>query len=156
MLFIDLKKLKIVKDFHYNTVEREIKFNLDESVVAQSDALIGIFQEMIKPSPLAVSYIVDIQGEGLASDDEAYYFITAVNAICSIFFANMIKEDGRKREHRFDVPENLQIIKTSRSIMKKAINQQTINDVFNLTIKYKDLIYILCDEKTAQEDESDA
>ena len=59
----------------------------------------------------------------------------------------MIKEDGRKREHRFDVPEKLQSAKINRSALKKAINQQTINDVFNLIIRYKDLVYILCDEK---------
>lgn len=152
MLFIDLNKLKIIKDFHFHIASAELDFDVDKSVVAQSDSLIDTFKTLIVPSPVAISYDLTIRGEGVATDEEAEDFLSAVNVISVIFFANMITEDGRQREHRLDVPEKLLPVKISKSIMKKAVNQKTINDVFNLTIRYKDLIYILCDEKTISED----
>jgi len=152
MFFIDLNQLKIIKEFHFNTVSREIVFDLEQSVIKQANELVEVFQSMIEKSPIAVNYEIIIKGEGTANEDEIYCFLSAVNAITTIFFANMILDGGRQREHRFDVPEKLLASKVSRSTLKRAVNQQTINDVFNLTIKYKDLIYILCDEKEGSHD----
>ena len=157
MLFIDLKNLKIIKDYHYETIARELVFDINAPLMAQSDEIVKFCEEMIKPCGISVLYDITIAAdESLATNEEANDFISATNFLVGIFFANMIKEDGRKREHRFDVPEKLQVAKVNRSTMKKAINQQTINDVFNLVIHYKDLTYILCDEKEAKEEESDA
>ena len=148
MLFLDLNKLKIIKDYNYETHAGEVIVNIDEPLMAQSEPLVKYFQNFIQPCGISVLYDITIAAdETSATEDEAEDFVSVTNFLVGIFFANMIKEDGRKREHRFDVPEKLQPAKVSRSTLKKAINQQTINDVFNLTIRYKDLVYILCDEK---------
>lgn len=157
MLFVDLEKLKIIKDFHYETVTREFSFNIDAPLMAQSDPLIEMFEKMIKPCGIPVLYDITIKAdESTATDEETESFISVTNFLVGLFFAGMIKSDGRKREHRFDVPERLQAVKVNRSAMKKAINQQTINDRFNFVIHYKDLTYVLCDEKQAKEEESNA
>ena len=157
MLFIDLKDLKIIKDFHYETIARELVFDINAPLMAQSDKVVAFFEEMIKPCGISVLYDITIDAEeSLATDEEVDSFISVTNFLVGLFFASMIKSDGRKREHRFDVPEKLQVAKVNRSTMKKAINQQTIDDVFNLVIHYKDLTYILCDEKEAKEEVADA
>lgn len=148
MLFVDLNKMKIIKDFNYETRTGVITLNINEPLMAQSEPLVKNFQDLIKPCGISVLYDITIDAdETPATDDEAEDFISVTNFLVGIFFANMIKEDGRKREHRFDVPEKLQPAKVNRSVMKKAVNQQTVNNVFNLVIRYKDLTYILCDEK---------
>ena len=157
MLFIDLEKLKIIKDFHYETIARELQFDINAPLMAQSDSVVDFFVEAIKPCGISVLYDITIASDDtLATEEEAHSFISVVNFLVGIFFANMIKENGRKREHRFDVPEKLIPAKVNRSTMKKAVNQQTINDVFNLIIRYKDLTYTLCDEKEVKEEQSDA
>ena len=157
MLFIDLNKLKIIKEFNYKTQASEINLSFKDSFMSQSKMVVDYMQQLIIPSGLAISYDITINSNGgVASDEETEEFISIVNFLISVFFANMIQEDGRKREHRFDVPEKLQPVKVSRSIMKKAVNQKTINDIFNLTIHYKDLTYILCDEKEVKEEVTDA
>lgn len=148
MLFVDLNKMKIIKDFNYETRIGVIALNINEPLMAQSEPLVKKFQDFIKPCGISVLYDITIDAdETPATEDEAEDFVSVTNFLVGIFFANMIKEEGRKREHRFDVPEKLQPAKVNRSIMKKAVNQQTINNVFNLIIRYKDLTYILCDEK---------
>lgn len=148
MLFVDLNKMKIIKDFNYETRTNMIVLDINQPLMAQSEPLVKTFQSLIKPCGISVLYDITIDAdETPATDDEAEDFVSVTNFLVGIFFANMIKDDGRKREHRFDVPEKLQAAKVNRSIMKKAVNQQTINNVFNLIIRYKDLTYILCDEK---------
>lgn len=157
MLFADLKKLKIIKDYHYQTQAGELNLDIDAPLMAQSDDVVNFMQQIIVPCGIPVLYDITISSDdSIATDDEAESFISIANFLIGIFFANMIKPDGRVREHRFDVPERMQAIKVNRSTLKKAINQQTINDVFNLQIHYKDLIYILCDEKEVKEEVIDA
>lgn len=148
MLFLDLNKLKIIKDYNYETRAGEIVVNIDEPLMAQSEPLVRYFQNFIQPCGISVLYDITIDAdETPATEDEAEDFVSVTNFLVGIFFANMIKEEGRKREHRFDVPQKLLAAKINRSTLKKAVNQQTINNVFNLIIRYKDLTYILCDEK---------
>ena len=157
MLFIDLENLKIIKDYHYETVVQTIDFDFEnQSLKTCSDGIIDDIEKMIKHSPLAISYEIRINSdEGIATDQEADDFLSAVNAIMMVFFANLITNDGRKREHRLDVPSRLTPVKISRLALKRAINQKTINDVFNVTITYKDLIYKLCDEKEMKGESDD-
>lgn len=153
MLFIDLNKMKIVKDYQYKIVSREIDFDFeDQPLKKKTETIIDLCEEMIQPSPLSISYEIHLAGEGVTTESEADDFLSVVNMISMVFFANMITDEGRKREHRLDVPQKLLAVKTSRLTLKKAINQKTVNDVFNLTIYYKDLIYKLCDEKELPND----
>ena len=156
MLFIDLNRIKIIKEYHYDTVSRNIDFDFErQPLLSKSDYLVNLFQEIIKPSSKAISYEIRINGDGEATEREIDEFLSTVNMIIMIFFANMIKDEGRKREHRLDVPEKLMPVKVSRIALKKAVNQKTVNDIFNLTIYYKDLIYKLCDEKEMKGESDD-
>lgn len=148
MLFLDLNKLKIIKDYHYQTQAGVLLLNIEAPLMAQSAKVIEFMQKIIVPCGVPVLYDITINAsEGIATEDEADSFISVTNFLISIFFSNMIKPDGRRREHRFDVPQKLLAAKVNRSTLKKAVNQQTINDTFNIIFRYKDLIYILCDEK---------
>lgn len=148
MLFLDLNKLKIIKDYHYRTQAGALLLNIEAPLMAQSAKVIEFMQKIIVPCGVPVLYDITISAsEGIATEDEADSFISVTNFLISIFFSNMIKPDGRRREHRFDVPQKLLAAKVNRSTLKKAVNQQTINDTFNIIFRYKDLIYILCDEK---------
>ena len=153
MLFVDLDKIKIVKEYHFETAATTIDFDIDASLMAQSEGLVDTFQKLIHPCRQPILYEVYIRSEGQATDEEIDSFLSAVNVITMVFFANMTKDGGRKREHRLDVPPRLMPVKVGRLTLKKAINQQTVNDVFNLTIHYKDLIYCLCDEKDMKGEE---
>lgn len=156
MLFIDLNKMKIIKDYQFKLVSREVDFDFENQPLRnKTETIVNLCQEMIQPSSLSVSYEIHILGEGTANELEIDDFLSVVNMISMVFFANMIEDKGRKREHRLDVPQKLLAVKTSRLTLKKAINQKTINDVFNLTIYYKDLIYKLCDEKELKGESDD-
>lgn len=142
MLFIDFEKLKIIKDFHFTTIEKEL--NLENlTILEMKDETEEFFKDFIKVDPLAVSYVIDIK----TSEPTPEFFVSMINIINSIFFNKMITEKGWKREYRLDVPEKLKGLHCNMSLIKKACNTKTINNVFNLTIKCGEFIYYLCDEK---------
>lgn len=142
MLFVNFEHLKIIKDFHYTTIEREL--NLENlTILEMRDKTKEFFKEFIKVDPLAVSYVINIKTNELTPE----FFLSIVNIINSIFFNKMITEEGWKREYRLDVPEKLKGLHANMSLIKKACNVKTVNNVFNLTIKCGDFIYYLCDEK---------
>jgi len=154
MLFINLVDNKIIKDFKYTTKEISATINFNSAVSEAKKAFETALSQIISQDPLAVHYIVDIEGEGNATDEEIVNFLSIVNVGCAVFFGLLTQSDRREREWRLDVPSNLMGIKTSRSLMKKAVNYKTVNDVFNFTIKYKDLFFTLCDEKEDSKDDA--
>ena len=70
-----------------------------------------------------------------------------MNVATACFFAQFVEKEGRKRERRLDVPDNLKALKVNMTLLKRAINHQTKADLFNLMIHYKDLTFVMCDEK---------
>lgn len=153
MLFIDLEKNKVIKEFKFTT--KEIATRIDfEAAVSESKKVFGTaFSSIISQDALAVNYILNIEDEGTATDEEANNFLCIVNVACVEFFRLITLDIPREREYRLDVPKNLKCVKTSMSLLKKAINHKTVNNIFNLTIKYKDLFFVLCDEKDIEEQE---
>lgn len=143
MYFIDFEHLKVVKDFHYTTIERELNITEDSSLLEMQDQILHFVKEIIDLNPLAVNYVIDVTEQNPSAD----FMLTITNIITAIFFNNIITDKGWKREYRLDVPEKLKGLHTSMSSIKKAVNRETINHVFNLTIKCGDFIYYLCDEK---------
>ena len=146
MLFINLKDNKIIKEFKYTTREISAKINFEGAVSETKKAFESALSQIISQDPLVVHYIINIDGEGLATEDEANNFLSIVNVGCIVFFNLLTQTDKREREYRLDVPQSLKNIKVSMSLLKRAVNNKTINDVFNFTIKYKDLFFVLCDE----------
>ena len=70
-------------------------------------------------------------------------FESAVKLILAAAFEAITSKDGRKRERRLDVPENLKTLNCNMSLLKNAINYQTTVDKFQIEIYGGDLRFIL-------------
>lgn len=157
MLFVDLDKLKITKNYNFLTESRVIgDSQLLQGTLAQvKDAVKIASQEMLATKPaIECVYNFVIEGEGEASEDEAADFLVVVNAIIGSFFSVLVKSEARERQYRLDVPARLKGLKINYGTLKKAVNNQTMTDVFNLTVEYKDLKYVLVDEKFVESNEA--
>lgn len=151
MLFVDLVNFKIKKEFQFQNIG--ILISLPENFTLQDvknavDAQLPKFFEL-KPA-IGCNYEIFIKtadGEASASEEQARDFLSIVNVATACFFAQFVEKDGRKRERRLDVPDNLKALKVNMTLLKRAINHQTKADLFNLMIHYKDLTFVMCDEK---------
>ena len=153
MYFIDLEKLRIKKESHYETQH----FYIKDDIIANDkysfcrmkdiiDATITNTQLLESKYPCVYEIEIAKQG-GEKIDDEEQKFLSAVNICLSTFFRHFITSEVRDRERRLDVPDKLKSLKCPMGIVKRMTNNQTIRDHFNFIIKYDDLIYILADEK---------
>ena len=72
-------------------------------------------------------------------------FESAVKLILAAAFETILVDTkkGRPRERRLDVPENLKTLNCNMSLLKNAINYQTLVDKFQIEIYSGDLKYIL-------------
>ena len=151
MLFVDLDKLKIIKTYNYQTFTTLVNdIDMQHGTIKSiKDAVQIATQEWWETQPaLEAAYTIIIDGEGEASEEEAENFLVVVNTIVAQFFQDFIKMGvGRPRERRLDVPEKIKPLKMNLSTLKRAVNFKTHTDQFNLIIKYKDLVYMLVDEK---------
>lgn len=148
MLFVDFNELKIIKEFNYNTEEYTLACSPDASVLTLSTQINALLQSVVKHEPIAVHYIIHFDDTTTATEEEdEEMFLTIVNTTLAGFFRLMTTTEPRKRDYRLDVAEKLKGVHASYSLLKRAINNHTVNDVFNLTITYKNLIFYLCDEK---------
>lgn len=143
MLFINLDKMKPIKEYHYQTFEYDITIDAAKSLQEMKQdieaALAHIFDE--KPA-IAALYHININSE--ASEEQ---FISIINLIFVVFFNLLINNEGRKRERRLDIPAALTTVHTSASLLKRAINAQTKVDLFNVEISCGDMHYIMIDSK---------
>ena len=159
MYFLDLEDLKIIKSYKFENVGvagnidimnsnlLELKNHFD----TQTDILFASVNNAIET---CFYYYIGEQNNMLcATDEETEAFLGAVNIILTSFFNHIILDEGRKREHRLGVPEKISQIKMSYSLLKKAINQKTKINKFNIIIQYKDLTYSLCDGDKIEEKE---
>lgn len=148
MLFVDFNNLKIIKDFNYHTEEYSLMYNAGGSLTETSQQIKTLLERVIKHEALATYYIIHFEDDVEWNEEETENnFIGVVNTTLMNFFKIMTDPQKRQREYRLDVPDKLKGLHMSYSLLKKAINQNNINDIFNITITYKDLVYILCDEK---------
>lgn len=151
MLFVDLVNFKIKKEFQFQNIG--ILVSLPENFTLQDvknavDAQLPKFFEL-KPA-IGCNYEIFIKtadGEASATEEQARDFLSIVNVATACFFAQFVEKEGRKRERRLDVPDNLKALKVNMTLLKRAINNQTKADLFNLMIHYKDLTFVMCDEK---------
>lgn len=156
MRFIDLKSLKVVRDYVCKTQEVEIDLpNQREIPIKTIQELVyaALSDKYIK-TELAVEYKIifttpkdffDFDEENI--DDGYDIFTSMVNITLAIFFNNFILDEGRKRERRLDVPESLKkYARVNFSLLKKAINTKTYSDKFHLTIEWGRYTYQLLDQ----------
>lgn len=157
MLFADLDKLKIIKTYNYNKESIVIG---DESLLQGTLAQIGFAaknasQELLSSTPaIECVYEFVIAGDGVATEDEAADFLVVVNVIIGQFFNCFTTAEPRDRQYRLDVAPKLKTLKMNFGTLKKAINNKTVADKFNLIVKYKDLVFMLVDEKTTEPSET--
>lgn len=155
MYFINLDKLKIVKGYNFETREEDLITDLPNTGIKKLSLMAKeAAEKMCTVLPaIECNYVFNINPDdtSAADDLDAEDFLTAVNVIISAFFEVITTEQKRDREYRLDVPGKLKGIKMSLSTLKKAINSKTIVDNFNLTVHYKDLVFVLCDEKEIEE-----
>ena len=151
MLFVDLVNFKIKKEFQFQNIG--ILVSLPENFTLQDvknavDAQLPKFFEL-KPA-IGGNYEIFMKtadGEASATEEQARDFLSIVNVATACFFAQFVEKEGRKRERRLDVPDNLKALKVNMTLLNRAINHQTKADLFNLMIHYKDLTFVMCDEK---------
>lgn len=156
MLFLNLDKLKIHKSYRHQTFTVEINEPglvtgaIGHMKVAAENALHESFD--VLPAIDAL-YEITICGDGEANDEEIDGFLSATTIITRAFFSRILIKEGRARERRLDVPENLKVMNANMSIIKEAVNSKTLIDNFNLHIVYKDLHYWLIDTKELENSE---
>lgn len=150
MLFIDLAKMKIIKDFNFKNESISFMFDPFSSVsVLKRQLTVAIEKLLSKPQPIECLYTIEVNSDDntVADDEDTGDFLTLVNIIDAVFFDVLCTNERRDREWRLDVPPTLKNLKISMGQLKNAVNYKTKIDKFNLVVKYKDLTYTLCDEK---------
>lgn len=151
MYFIDLNKLKIEKDYHYQTYSIRVELNPDMSaatiLASLKEQLINLFAE--KPA-LAVVYQIEM---AVSEEIDVETFLSLVNLTNTAFFSLFITNEGRKRERRLDVPDNLKLAHVNLGPLKKAINAATVTDRFNVEINCGELSYLMADTNKNDEGE---
>lgn len=146
MEYINLKNLKIESTQPDDKIEAcmtMVSYDDLKSMVEQFPAMEAAVKKVVdtidRPSrPHRFEFEV-ISAESL--DEDA--FESAVKLITAAFFGIIVGDKGRKRERRLDVPENLKTLNCNMSLLKCAINYQTVVDKFQLEIFSGDLRFIL-------------
>lgn len=146
MEYINLKNLKIESTQPDDKIEAcvtMVSYDDLKSMVEQFPAMEVAVKKVVdtidRPSrPHRFEFEV-ISAEPL--DEDA--FESAVKLITAAFFGVIVGDKGRKRERRLDVPENLKTLNCNMSLLKCAINYQTVVDKFQLEIFSGDLRFIL-------------
>lgn len=146
MEYINLKNLKIESTQPDDKIEAcmtMVSYDDLKSMVEQFPAMEAAVKKVVdtidRPSrPHRFEFEV-ISAESL--DENA--FESAVKLITAAFFGIIVGDKGRKRERRLDVPENLKTLNCNMSLLKCAINYQTVVDKFQLEIFSGDLRFIL-------------
>ena len=146
MEYINLKNLKIESTQPDDKIEAcmtMVSYDDLKSMVEQFPVMEAAVKKVVdtidRPSrPHRFEFEV-ISAESL--DEDA--FESAVKLITAAFFGVIVGDKGRKRERRLDVPENLKTLNCNMSLLKCAINYQTVVDKFQLEIFSGDLRFIL-------------
>ena len=145
MFFIDLDKLEIVESNDCSIVSEKIEINTDDATTIIASKAREICDKLLNKNKWNKPVIFNVILDSAKMNQED--FVSTVNIFNAVFFEKIVIHKGRKRERRLDVPKNLFSIHISAGLLKKAINNQTKVDKFNLTIRCNDLCYYMIDEK---------
>lgn len=145
MQFVDLDKLTIeelTEDMNLMVYHGVVE-HIDDRAIANQwpitrDAVKKVLDEVDKTwRPHKFEF------EVVGDDLDEYAFESAVKLILTAVFEVMHCPKGRKRERRLDVPTKLKTLNCNMSLLKNAINYQTLVDKFQIEVVHKDLRYIL-------------
>lgn len=146
MLFIDLEKLKIVKELRYQTFETEMSFGVNDAAAKiKAEAKKVAARLLAQHASVAAKYVINVRTDKVPFAED---IISYVNIITAAFFEEFVLTGGRPRERRLDIPQELQCAHISAGLLKRAVNTKTVTDVFNLEINVNDTFhYTLVDKK---------
>ena len=150
MLFIDLNKLKIIKEFNFLNYQGYIKLNKEDSMLKNTAIIKEVCTKLCEEKPaIGACYRIELDVNDATEED----FIGLVNLTTAVFFECFVKTGGRSRERRLDIPEKLTCAHISAGLLKRAVNTKTVTDVFNLVIDCGDFHYIMLDTKETEANE---
>lgn len=137
MYFVNLKTLEIEKHFNYKTKELELSLLPTDTIFDIKEKSRNILDHFFDETELETFFHLDLTSGPINDPEDAEaFFTTAVNVFSAVFFDCMCIPKGRNRERRLDVPENLKVLATNMSLVKRAINMQTYYNSFHLQIDW--------------------
>lgn len=143
MNILNLDAMKIEKADHLTCFEANLEVNPHEPLCFLREHIsadLRSFLSTVHEEPACLEIKLNSAAE-MGEDD----FLSLTNTIVALFFTLIIKNLGRDRERRLDVPAKLTECHMSSGMLKKAINHQTQLNKFNLSICWKDYHYELCE-----------
>lgn len=146
MNFVDLNKLQIVNTEEYKVKYNHVLIDLTTSAIKLKNYFIDLWKDIITEDSIdnPVGYKLDIDTHNSIDEQD---FISLINLATFTFFQVLVQVRGRKREHRLDVPASLSKLHISASTLKRAVNYQTLNNIFNLEIQCKGYTYSMVDQE---------
>ena len=147
--YLDLTDLKIKSITKGNeivakgvNIEINEDMSINEMTLVSKEAVKSILKNL-DPNKI-YNFIFDVIPEELSEE----VFETAVNVLVAEFFKGIRINQGRQRERRLDVPDELkQNVHCNMSLLKNAINYNTLIDKFQLEIVNQELVYIMVGNK---------
>lgn len=116
--------------------------SINEITLISKEAVKSILEDL-NPNEI-YNFVFDIMPEEVSEE----VFETVVNILVAEFFKGIRINQGRQRERRLDVPDELkQNVYCNMSLLKNAINYNTLIDKFQLEIVNQELVYIMVGNK---------
>ena len=116
--------------------------SINEITLISKEAVKNILEDL-NPNKI-YNFVFDIMPEELSEE----VFETVINILVAEFFKGIRINQGRQRERRLDVPDELkQNVYCNMSLLKNAINYNTLIDKFQLEIVNRELVYIMVGNK---------
>lgn len=143
MNILNLESMKIEKAEHLTYYGTDLEVNVREPLCFVREQISAALRNFIgKAHDEPAHFDITLTPVGDMSEED---FLSLTNTIVALFFTLIIKNLGRARERRLDVPAELTECHMSSGMLKKAINHQTTFNRFNLTINWGDYHYELCE-----------
>ena len=144
----DLKTKSITDEKGDKIITKGTSIRISEDMTINEITLISkeavkIILEDLNPNKI-YNFIFDVMPEEFSEE----VFETVVNVLVAEFFKGIRINQGRQRERRLDVPDELkQNVYCNMSLLKNAINYNTLIDKFQLEIVNRELVYIMVGNK---------
>lgn len=137
MYFVDLEELKIKKAFNYHTMQFPIEIDATDTIMQMAQKIkdsIPVFDKEVELEVfINVPLNISNSGGDLSLIDDV--FTCATNLILAEIKNKLVKSSqGRVRERRLDVPENLKTLNADMSLVKRLINSATWLNRFNVEV----------------------
>ena len=140
MKFVDLEKLKIVREHNFATKEIGLVLNHADTIFDIKEKVRCLLEDFFVQTKIEVYFHVYLTTDETIKDldDADAFFTTFVNIFTAVFLDEMcIKPHiGRARERRLDVPDTLKVATVNMSLLKRNINMKTYCDRFNIGIEW--------------------